>query len=90
VANGIGEKMKQREEDTMPIGLNREELTKAFMMSQPEILKEFQTVAKGKTTVNTEEHIVAVISLIIGKTTEVILANNQRIADQLAAAGIAL
>jgi len=74
----------------MPIGLNRRELTKAFMMSQPEILKEFQAFAKGKTTVNTEEHIVAVISLIIGKTTEVILANNQRIADQLAAAGIML
>ena len=74
----------------MPIGLNRKELTKAFMMSQPEILKEFQAVAKGKTTVNAEEHIAAVMNLIIEKTTEVILANNQRIADQLAAAGIAL
>jgi hypothetical protein len=82
--------MKQREEDTMPIGLNRKELTKAFMVSEAEILNELQLATKGKTTATTTEQIFAAMSLTIGKTTEVILANNQRIADQLAAAGIVL
>jgi len=74
----------------MPIGLNYEELTGAFMVSEAEILNELQLATKGKTTATTTEQNFAAISLIIGKTTEVILDNNQRIADQLAAAGIVL
>lgn len=74
----------------MSIGLNYEELTKAFMSSEAEILNNLQLVAEGKTTVSTKEQIAAVWNLVIEKTVEVILANNQRIADQLAAAGIIL
>ena len=74
----------------MPIGLNREELTKALMFTEAEILKELQFATKGRATATTTEQISAVMSLLTGKTTEVILANNQRIDEQLTAAGIAL
>lgn len=74
----------------MPIGLSREEVTKALMFTEAEILKELQFATKGKATATTTEQISAVMSLLIGKTTEVILANNQRMAEQLTAAGIML
>jgi len=74
----------------MSIGLNREELTKAFEASETEILEELQFVAKGKTTVSASEQSVALYFLLSRKTAEVIAANNQRIADQLAAASVVL
>ena len=74
----------------MSIGLNREELTKAVEASETEILEELQFVAKGKTTVSASEQNMALYCLLSRKTVEVIVANNQRIADQLATAGVVL
>ena len=74
----------------MSIGLNREELTKVIQASKTEILEELQFVAKGKTTVSAIEQSQALYFLLSRKTVEVIVANNQRIADQLAAAGVVL
>ena len=74
----------------MSIGLNREELTKAIGASETEILEELQFVAKGKTTASASEQSMALYFLLFRKTVEVIVANNQRIADQLAAAGVVL
>ena len=74
----------------MPIGLNREELTKAMVASETEILDELQFIAKGKTTVSSSEQSMALYLLLSQKTVEAIIANNQRIADQLAAAGVVL
>lgn len=74
----------------MSIGLNREELTKAIETSETEILEELQFSAKGKTTVSASEQSMALYCLLSRKTVEVIAANNRRIADQLAAAGVVL
>jgi len=74
----------------MSIGLNREELTKAVEASETEISEELQFVAKGKTTVSASEQSMTLYCLLSRKTVEVIVANNQRIADQLAAAGVVL
>ena len=74
----------------MPIGLNREELTKAMVASETEILDELQFIAKGKTTVSSSEQSMALYLLLSQKTVEAIIANNQRIADQLAAVGVVL
>ena len=74
----------------MSIGLNREDLTKAVAASETEILEELQFAAKGKTTVSASELSIALYGLLSRKTVEVIVANNQRIADQLAAAGVVL
>lgn len=74
----------------MSIGLNREELTKAVEASKIEILGELQFAAKGKTTVSASEQSMALYLLLSRKTVDVIVANNQRIADQLAAAGVVL
>ena len=74
----------------MSIGLNREELTKAIKASETEIVEELQFSAEGKTTVSASEQSMALYCLLSRKTVEVIAANNQRIADQLAAAGVVL
>ncbi|MBA7623935.1 hypothetical protein ES703_31335 [subsurface metagenome] len=74
----------------MSIGLNREELTKAINASEAEILEELQFSAEGKTTVSASKQSMALYCLLSRKTVEVIAANNQRIADQLAAAGVVL
>ncbi len=74
----------------MSIGLNREELTKAVGASEIEILGELQFVAKSKITMSASEQSMALYLLLSQKTVEVIMANNQRIADQLAAAGVVL
>ena len=74
----------------MSIGLNREELKKAIEASEAEILEELQFSAKGKTTVSASEQSMALYILLSRKIIEVISANNQRIADQLVAAGVIL
>lgn len=74
----------------MSIGMNREELNTAIEASETEILKELQSVAKGKTTVSASEQNMALYCLLSRKIVEVIATNNQRIADQLAAAGVVL
>ena len=74
----------------MSIGLSREELEKAIEASEAETLEELQLVAEGKTTLTASEQSMALYLLLSRKIVEVIAANNQRIADQLAAAGVAL
>jgi len=74
----------------MSIGLNLEELNKAIEASEAEILEELQFSVKGKTTVSASEQSMALYILLSKKIVEVISANNQRIADQLAAAGVIL
>lgn len=74
----------------MSIGLNLEELNKAIEASKAEILEELQFSAKGKTSVSASEQSMALYILLSKKIVEVISANNQRIADQLAAAGVVL
>ncbi len=74
----------------MSIGLNLEELNKAIGASEADILEELQSVANGKTTVSASEQSMALYILLSRKIIEVISANNQRIADQLVAAGVIL
>ncbi len=74
----------------MYIGLNREGLTKAVQASDTEILEELQLVAQGKTTMSASEQTMALYLLLSRKTIDVIVANNLRIADQLADAGVVL
>lgn len=74
----------------MSIGLNLEELNKAIEASEADILEELQSVANGKTTVSASEQSMALYILLSRKIIEVISANNQRIADQLVAAGVIL
>jgi hypothetical protein len=82
--------MNGSKEDKMSIGLNREELTRAIATSETEILEELQSIAEGKTTVSASEQSIALYCLLSIKIVEVIAANNQRIDDQLAAAGVVL
>lgn len=74
----------------MSIGLNLEELNKAIEASEADILEELQSVANGKATVSASEQSMALYILLSRKIIEVISANNQRIADQLVAAGVIL
>jgi len=74
----------------MSIGLNLEELNKVIEASEADILEELQSVANGKTTVSASEQSMALYILLSRKIIEVISANNQRIADQLVAAGVIL
>ena len=74
----------------MSIGLNLEELNKAIEASEADILEELHSVANGKTTVSASEQSMALYILLSRKIIEVISANNQRIADQLVAAGVIL
>jgi len=74
----------------MSIGLNLEELNKAIEASEAEILEELQFSVKGKATVSASEQSMALYILLSKKIVEVISANNQRIADQLATAGVIL
>ena len=74
----------------MSIGLNLEELNKAIEASEADILEELQSVVNGKTTVSASEQSMALYILLSRKIIEVISANNQRIADQLVAAGVIL
>jgi hypothetical protein len=72
------------------IGLNQEELTKVIAANEAEILEELQSVAKGKTTMSAGEQSMALYLLLSRKSVDAITANNQRIADQLANAGVVL
>ena len=74
----------------MSIGLNLEELNKVIAPSEAEILEELQSSTEGKTTVSASEQSMALYILLSRKVIELIAANNQRIADQLAAAGVVL
>ena len=53
-------------------------------------MEELQSIANGNTTVSASEQSMALYILLSRKIIEVISANNQRIADQLVAAGVIL
>ena len=74
----------------MSIGLNLEELNKVIAPSEAEILEELQSSTEGKTTVSACEQSMALYILLSRKVVELIVANNQRIADQLATASVVL
>ena len=74
----------------MSIGLSQEELATVIRATEAEVVEELKLVADGKTTVSASEQSMALYILLSVKTVDAIVANNQRIAEQLAGAGVVI